>query len=216
MKNYFVFLLLAVTTVSFGQSAGKLVRQGNRDYNSQKYDEAKLKYREALGKDANMNQANYNLGNTNYRQKEYEEAANRYSQAIKTTNDPQKLTNYYYNLGNALYNQEKLKASIEAYKQALRYDPKNVDAKHNLSLAIQKLNQQQQQQQQKDNNSKPPEPSEFAKKLKQEAQALVNERKYTDAYKLMVEGEKQDPTVAYYKDFTNKIKEVDDINQIKP
>lgn len=57
------------------------------------------------------------------------------------------LSNYYYNLGNTLFRCEKYKESIEAYKNALRRNPSDMDAKHNLQLALRMLTEQQQQQQ---------------------------------------------------------------------
>lgn len=51
-----------------------------------------------------------------------------------------------YNLGNAQLAAEQPAAAIEAYKNALRLDPAQLDAKHNLELALQALEQQQSEQ----------------------------------------------------------------------
>ncbi|MBN1115885.1 MAG: tetratricopeptide repeat protein [Bacteroidales bacterium] len=214
MRGLALILVVTMGVISFAQSPGKSVRQGNVYYKTDKYTEAEIKYREAIDNNPQMSQANYNLGNAKYRQDNYESAVLDYQNAISSTKDPNRLSKYYYNLGNAFYNQQKLKESVEAYKNALRNNPDNENARHNLFLAEQMLKQQQQQQQQQNQDSKPQEPSEFAKKLKKQAQELVNQRRYSEAYNLMVEGEKKDPTVAYFKDFTNKINEVDQINKM--
>jgi hypothetical protein len=57
------------------------------------------------------------------------------------------------------------------------------------------------------------EPSEFAKRLKAQAEAMVRERKYGEAYQLMREGQKKDKTVSSFNDFIKRIKTVSEINQ---
>jgi Ca-activated chloride channel family protein len=53
----------------------------------------------------------------------------------------------WYNLGNAYFDAEQWPQAFEAYKEALRLQPGDLDAKHNLELAIQELQEQQQQAQ---------------------------------------------------------------------
>jgi tetratricopeptide (TPR) repeat protein len=213
MRCLLVVLFVLVNVAIYSQTAGKSIRKGNYYYIKDNYNEAEIKYREALEKDPDIPAANYNLGNTKYKKEEYDAAISRYNDAIRETKDPKKLSDYYYNLGNAYFKSKKLKESVHAYKQALRNNPDNDNARHNLFLTQQLLKQQQQQQQNQQNkDQKPPEPSEFAKKLKKQAQELVGQRRYTEAYNLMIEGEKKDKTVAYFRDFTDKIKVVDDIN----
>jgi len=61
----------------------------------------------------------------------------------------------HYNLGNARMVAHDLEGAIEAYQQALRLDPSFQDAKFNLELARQRLQQgpQQQQQEQSEDDS---------------------------------------------------------------
>lgn len=211
MKYLFLISIFVGNLSMVAQSPGKIVRMGNFNYLRGKYDEAEIKYREALDKKPELTQANFNLGNTNYRQEEYEAAINKYSEAIKSTKDPKRLSDYYYNMGNAYYKHNNFKASIEAYKNALRNNPDNNDARHNLMLAQKMLTKQNQQNQQDNQNDNDKEPSQYAKDLKKRAQELVNQRKYSEAYTLMLEGEQKDPTVAYFRKFTDRIKEVDDV-----
>lgn len=75
-------------------------------------------------------------------------------EAIKNTNDPKRLSNYYYNMGNAFYKQKNYKASVDSYKNALRNNPDNDDARHNLILAQKMLLQQQNQQDQQNKDNK--------------------------------------------------------------
>lgn len=213
MRKFLTIALVVLNSSIFGQTAGKLVRTGNYRYLKDDYKEAEIRYREALDIAPDMPAASYNLGNAKYKKEEFEEAINSYTDAIRNTNNPDKLSDYYYNLGNAYFKENKFKESAEAYKQALRNNADNENARHNLFLAQQMLKQQQQKQQQQNKDQKPPEPSEFAKQLKKQAQELVNQRRYAEAYQLMIDGEQKDKTVATFRSFTDKIKEVDDINR---
>ena len=45
----------------------------------------------------------------------------------------------FHNLGNAFYKKEDYEKSVAAYKQALKLNPKDVDTKYNLMMAMAKL-----------------------------------------------------------------------------
>ncbi|MBA7551056.1 hypothetical protein ES705_43590 [subsurface metagenome] len=114
----------------------------------EKYNEAELQYREALEKDSQSEKATYNLGNSLYKQEQYEPAITKYESLLNTEIEPANLSANYYNLGNSYFKAQKLEKSIDAYKQCLRLNPHDADAKHNLFLAQNMLNQQQNQQEQ--------------------------------------------------------------------
>ena len=67
-------------------------------------------------------------------------------QEAAESGDPVVEAQAWYNLGNALYRRQQLQPALEAYKQALRRNPADVDAKHNLELTIEQMQEQQQQQ----------------------------------------------------------------------
>ena len=54
----------------------------------------------------------------------------------------------YYNLGNARMAAGDARGAIAAFRESLLRDPARADAKHNLELALRRLEQQQKQQQQ--------------------------------------------------------------------
>jgi len=108
----------------------------------------------------------------------------------------------------------KLQESIQSYIKSLELNPNDTDTKFNLELARAKLKEnadKQQQQKKNDNQDKKQEkidPSEFAKKLKREADRLVKLRRYADAYGLMENGMKQDQTVKAYQDYISRLQEI--------
>lgn len=110
--------------------------------------------------------------------------------------------------------------ALQHFRQAVVDDPFNDDARYNYEMLKKKLDQDQkkQDQQQKKNDQnkqdeKKPEPSEFAKRLKAQADALVARQAYREAYDLMMDGLKKDKTVSVYQDYIARIKDVADINR---
>lgn len=156
MKWIVMISLVLVTLDGFAQAERKFIRRGNRDYTEGKFQEAEIQYRKALEKDSKSVPADYNLGNALYKQKQYDAAASRYLSLAEKQKSNGEQDRQFYNLGNALYQAGKYKESAEAYKNALRKMPGDMDAKHNLQLALRKLQEQKnrQQQDQKDQQQK--------------------------------------------------------------
>jgi hypothetical protein len=115
--------------------------------------------------------------------------------------------------------QGKAEEALRHFKMAVKADPSNEDARYNYEMLKKKLDQKNKeeqkkkdQEQNKDKN-KNQEPSDFAKRLKAEADRLVAERKYKAAFDLMNDGLKKDETVSTYQDYIKRLKDVTDINR---
>ena len=169
MNRIVLLLMISVFTVNlYGQDSTKigktgyrkdnpgdfrsLVREGNRQYNTGKSEDAEKSYRRALDVNEKSNLATFNLGNALYRQQKFEEAAKEFESTASGMTDKTDKALAYHNLGNSFLQQQKLKESIEAYKQALRNNPNDPDTKYNLSYALNLLKEQEQQQQQNQDN----------------------------------------------------------------
>jgi Ca-activated chloride channel homolog len=136
-----------------GQSAEALIRQGNRYYNKQDYDQSLSNYEKALKKQPGNADAHFNQGDALYRKNDYEKAAASYDDVLQSKADDKTRQTAYYNKGVAEIRQKKLEESIEAWKNALRLNPADSDARENLVKALlekKKQDQQQQQQNKKD------------------------------------------------------------------
>ena len=138
------------------QPGRRAVAEGNQLYDEGRYDEAHERYLEALREAPDSPVAPFNDGNALYRTDELERAMDAYRQAAES-GDPAVDARAWYNLGNALFRQQQLEPALDAYKQALRRDPTDADAKHNLELAIEQLQQQEQQQPQDGDDQDQPE-----------------------------------------------------------
>ena len=132
------------------QPGRKQVREGNRLYGEEKYDEANNKYRDALVNNPENPIIHFNIGDAQYKKTKYEEAMKDFEKSLSSDNILLQ-SKSYYNLGNSLYRMGKLPESILAYTQALKLNPDDEDAKYNLEFVRAKLKDQAQKQQQQPN-----------------------------------------------------------------
>ncbi len=139
--------LCALTTQAAAQSEHRYLRRGDRAYKENRLDQASEDYRGALEQD-NSAQGNYNLGTTLYDQENYADAAKKFEEAAALAEDGKTKADAYHNLGNSLFQQQQYEKSAQAYQRALREQPKDMETRRNLSLALRKLQQQQQEKQQ--------------------------------------------------------------------
>jgi Ca-activated chloride channel homolog len=188
MKWILIVILSFIAFNGFTQAERKFIRRGNREYEDKKYQEAEIQYRKAFEKNSGSVAADFNLGNALYKQKQYEAAASRYAGLAEKQKKSEELNRQYYNLGNALYKEGKFKECIDAYKNALRKYPGDMDAKHNLQLAMKKLqaeNQKknQEKQQQKDNKDNKQNNKQDNKQNNQQQQNQEKNNKQQDQEK---------------------------------
>jgi tetratricopeptide (TPR) repeat protein len=115
-------------------------------------------------------------------------------------------------LGVLAGNRNENEQALAYFKQTLKADPNNEDARYDYELLKKKLNKEQQKEEQK-KNPNDQEPSDFAKRLKAQAEALVLERRYQEAHTLMRDGLKKDKTVSAFNEFINRIHKVAQINK---
>ncbi len=121
--------------------------QGNEHFDNAAYAEALDDYRQAQVAAPDRPEPYYNAANAYNRQGEVAGAQAQTDQALKTAED-ELAAQAWYNLGNAYFDAQQWQAAVEAYKEALRITPDDQDAKYNLELALQQLQESQEQQEQ--------------------------------------------------------------------
>lgn len=186
-------LFLSGCTLRPPASAARYNNQGNQAFEEGQFEQALDSYTEAQREDPDLAEPYYNAGNAFHRTGNLEAAAAQLQQSLRLAADslaPQA----YYNLGNTFFMGQAVAEAIEAYKEALRRDPDDLDAKHNLELALQLQQQQQQQQaggnpqeqqdpqdqqggqpgQQQPEASEAPDPSELENLTPEEARQLLD------------------------------------------
>lgn len=88
----------------------------------------------------------YNRGCAAFQNGQYAEAAAAFTSTLRRAEDPQMRFKAVFNLGNTAFKQGDFTSAAGYYKQALTELPDNMDAKHNLELALRALEEAKQQQ----------------------------------------------------------------------
>ncbi len=150
-------LMLAIVLAAGIQRVGaqperRYLREGNRLYNKEMFDESELSYRRALESDEESPRARFNLGNSLYKQGRYDEAARYFGELGEDIDDPLNRSRVFHNLGNSMLMMQQVEQSIEAYKEALRNNPHDPETRYNLAFAQSLLDEQQNQQQEGDDD----------------------------------------------------------------
>ncbi len=179
MKLRIVILMHAVLVLSLiatgcgvaslvgGGDGPEAVDVGNKAYSAEMYSTALNAYEIAQESMPGQSEPTYNTANTLYRQQRYREAVELYDKVLAGQDlDLSDWTTF--NTGNALYEAGDHEQAIEMYKQALRINPDDLDAKHNLELALAHLPQPQQQQDSPDPSQAQPTPEPDQQQQQQE------------------------------------------------
>ncbi|MCO6498554.1 MAG: VWA domain-containing protein [Chitinophagaceae bacterium] len=176
-----VFFMLIGYVPSYGQSANKIITEGNKAFREERFNDAEKEYLEALEKQGkNSDVAHFNLGNTYFRKNEADKAVAAYDKTIEETHRTDIKQQAYYNKGVAYQQAQKIQESITAYKNALLLDPNDEAARQNLQRLLKQQKQQQQEsekkkedkkeQKQKPQDQKKPQAKNPAKITREEAE----------------------------------------------
>ena len=187
--------------------ARSFVREGNALYASEKYADAAISYKKAAMQAGTYFKSSFNLGNSLYAQKNYKEAIPQYELAATGTEVKLEKAAAYHNIGNAQLKEKEYSKAIESYKKSLRNNPSDEETRYNLGFAREKLKQEQED----DKKNNPPPPSEYAKRMKKQADKLLESYQFKKTLELLEGALEKDPTVANYKDFMKKVESVIEI-----
>lgn len=149
----FIMLLLAFQSAT-AQTDRKLIRQGNRQFRNQHYEEAEATYRKASAANAQNPEAQYNLGCALMAQQKDSMAMKCFQNSAQLHTDKQRKAQAYHNMGVILQQKKQFGEAAEAYKAALRNNPKDNETRYNLALCLKQMKNQpkQNQNQKKDEN----------------------------------------------------------------
>jgi len=206
MKWLTLFLILAISGAGVNRIAtiNSMKRQAEEAYTAKDWDKAIAALgilTDSLG--VQEDEVFMNLGNAWLEKKDAANAAGYYSRILRSDNK-QMLSKALQQLGVISQSQDKSDEALANFKAALKADPTNEEARYNYEL----LKQIVKDKQDKENEKK--EPSEYAKKLKAQADKLSAQNRFEQALQLMQKGLKEDETVSTYNDYITKLNDVVD------
>lgn len=183
-KLIIIIIILVFPALSQAQTKKRLLREGNREYKSGKYEESEIRFRQSLEKADDYVKAKFNLGDALYKQGKYEEAASQFYELAKDEDlDPNLRARAYHNLGNVFMEKQDPKNGAASYINSLKLNPKDEETRYNLAYAQQLLRMpppQQQQQNQKDQDDQNDEDKDKQKDQKQSGDQDKDKNKQND------------------------------------
>jgi len=205
-------LLILLLFGLLGDAGAERGREGNALYEQGRYAAAESAYRDGLAVLNDTTGGVYaalqnNLGATLLRQKELGEARTAFQRARQAAETDSAYVRARFNEGTAAASQDDISAALSHYRAVLLRDPTHAAARHNYEYL------KRQQARSGGGSSSEIEPSDYARRLKKKAEALVARQQYEEAGRLMDDGLRQDSTVRAYRDFMTRL---DDVAQLSP
>jgi tetratricopeptide (TPR) repeat protein len=141
--------ILAFGGWSFFDPFHKHVEKGNEEAESEEPTGALPHYDEATRIDPGSPVPDFNRGIVLSRDGQGEAARDAFLGAA-ASEDPQIAADALYNLGNVLMEGQEFQPAVETYLKSLDLDPDDEDARRNLEIAFQRMEEQQQQPQEQE------------------------------------------------------------------
>jgi len=141
---YLSLIICCIACAGAEAQTNALMREGNMLYDEKRYKDAANVYNKAVTKNPTYSPGMFNLGNALYQQKQFDATRKVMENAAKVSKDKDTKGEANYTIGNTYMEEKKWEDAIEAYKNALRNNPRDADAKYNLSYAEEMLKKNQQ------------------------------------------------------------------------
>ena len=147
---------IAIWLTACGPTPDQVNNSGHEPYGSADYKSALDAYTGARDRAPKLGEPHYNAGNALYRMDEIEESLSEYDEALKYARGDLR-SRAFFNRGNAAFQAQQYIQAVEAYREVLRMNPDDLDAKHNLELALRQLPPLDQDNEQASPQAQPPQ-----------------------------------------------------------
>jgi len=156
-------VLIVGTGTAHADKAYKANKRGIEAFGKQNYEKSVGHFTEALVEKPDVPELKFNRGTALSQLGKTEEALSELISSSSQFDKAEYAAAAHFNAGNTLLSANNIEAAIKEYKQAVKLDQASEDYRHNLELAIRKLNQQQKSQEQKQQDSEDKEKKEDEK-----------------------------------------------------
>jgi len=159
-------------------------------------------------------EVNYNLGLSYQLNGQEAEAQRTYAELVTSPNF--KIGSYAANQnGTISARDDKYEEALQSFRTALIKNPDNEEARYNYEMLARWLDknkdqEDQDQQQQEDDDQL--QPSNYAKRMKAQADQMVDQFNFAEALNIMNRAMEIDETVSYYQEFINNLTDVNEIS----
>lgn len=186
------------------------IDQAEEAYSKAEYEASIAKHQILVDEfEVSSSKLDFNLGLSNQFSGKVDEAAGYFDKA--SISPDKQLASFAFNQGGVILGDKKeYEAALNKFQSALIKDPMNEVARHNYELLSRWM---QRDEERKNEDENKPDPSDFAKRKKAEADRMVEQFRFKDAFNLMNEALQQDETVAAYQEFITSLQEITEIDE---
>jgi Ca-activated chloride channel family protein len=206
MKMLILTVLLHISDGDIHRIAkiNKLKKTAEKAYKSGDYERAIASFRTLTDSlEVDEDAVWLNLANAYFETQDTAQAMEYYVQVAAASQGALR-SQAFQQLGVMMDQRNRRQEALNNFKEALKADPMNEDARYNYELLKKMLGDEQNSSDSDDS----PEPSEYAKKLKEQADKLVKMNLFPQALQLMQNGLQKDETVSAYNQFIQKLNDV--------
>lgn len=136
---FFSFLLSEAGAASYS----RLIKRGNRFFKNDLYSDALTYYIQGKERNKKAIEPVFNSGAAYYKMDNYIKSIESFSEILKRDENKIEPSDAYFNLGNTYYKLGDYMKAVENYKKGLEIQPKDLNLKYNLELALKKLKAQE-------------------------------------------------------------------------
>lgn len=212
----YILMVLLFLPSSWKQIAQKnqAIKEAEKAYSEADF-EASVRQHLALITDHNTNspEVRFNLALSYQNNGQEEEAKKTYEELIRShhAHIPSFSANQH---GVILGREEAYKEALSYFKTALLQNPDNEIARYNYELLSRWLEKNKDEQEDEDSDQEDTiQPSNYAKRMKAQADEMVDQFRFREALDIMNRALEIDETVSYYQGFINNLGDINEIDE---
>src|SRR5690606_22009897 len=212
----FILLILLFLPASWKKIAERngAIEQAERSYAETRFEDA-VRQHLLLISDYGMNseEGRFNLALSYQNNGQEADAQKTYTGLFSSPHDI--LPSFAANQVGVLEGREKkYQEALASFKTALLKNPQNEHARYNYELLSRWLeNRDEDKEQEPSKNEDKMQPSNYAKRMKAQADALVDQFQFDQALDVMNRALEIDETVSYYDEFIKNLSDIKEINE---